>query len=361
MLLLFTHSLHERNNFELRIQDANMPAPNHDERYHNKSQNDAEMSPLQDGLVCKPTDGRRRISFATADDYAYERPQQGVRGSIADLALNDIDEEIDIAPTKKKKSSSSRRKSVDDILAESELDQVYGEVFMTPAERKKSMIDVSLSPRRSHLSSHVSELPTNPRRHPFWERCEVIVFVIAIIALLGTLAYGGINLNEETIVNNEKVDTSIQSGELIGPVDLEDSDFTGEVPQETPWGNTGTGNNDDAKAELTKNPPRADPAVAPAESAPGDDIAQLLLGNVKQPVQAEEVQELLDDDMLKGIRVIDPDGKLDLTAETIVTVDNSIEIRCGVIMDNVSLTLICENDSCGVYFVGAHYCDAYSG
>lgn len=285
-----------------------------------------------------------------------------MRGSVKDLALNGIEEEGEITPIKKKKSPRSRRASVDDILIEDELDQVYGEVFMTSAERKKSMIEVSLTPymNRSALSSHVSELPTSTRRHPFWDKCELIFFVLAMMALLGTLAYGGAKLDEEAVVENRD-DNSIQPGELVGPVYLEDSSVTGgEVPEATPWGNSGTGTDGAKQVEVAKDPPPAEPPVSPTLSTPGDDIAQLLLGKVNQPVQAEDVQDLLDHDMLAGIRIVDADGQLDISAENTVNV-NGVEIRCGIMMDNVSLTFICEDSSCGVYFVGAHYCDAFAG
>jgi len=311
------------------------------------------MNKFQEGpeLVCKPTDGRRRISFARADDFVVERSPADVK----EITLNDTVEEDEIEngteapkPSHSSRKTGDRRPSTDDeFVASSEMNKLFDEVA---SKRGKSLVDIVLADAEMNQFKELGEPKNKPRRSrklksdTLIEMMQNTVFAVLMLGLVGAVAW------------------SIISSDPRRPVvNTDDSQTTGTATSTPVTSLTTSSQDGDNLAQLitSTESPRPVTTTEIAAGNPGEDIGEYFIGFVEQPVKAEEIQFLLDHNLTKDIQVVCDDPRLDKSDAKTVSV-SPYKVECGVKVDKVPLTLVCKNDElCGVYFVGSAYCDLW--
>lgn len=295
-------------------------------------------------LVAKPSDGRKRVSFVEADengdDDAYD------------------DAENDETPHSKRDVLNSIRLSSQTInLTEDEVDRIFDDVFATPQERERQVTLAEISAKHDYFGNgpmkDIRYATRTFKRYPSTTIVRAVVAVLVLI-LIGWASWEIGRGQAPTINDGAEPNGSIATNQT------NDND-------RNPLG-------DEAAAAVMTNAPQFPVVNVDAEkvfsrngdvsephAVPGKDIGTYLIGFVEEPVDPAEIEILLKHDLTKDLRVTGNNevAKLD-TSETVRVKVNDYDLQCGVKVDQVPLTLICSfNELCGVYFVGASYCDKY--
>ena len=294
-------------------------------------------------LVAKPSDGRKRISFAEEGENS-----------------NDDDDENDETPHSKRDVLKDLRMSSRTIsLTEDEVDKIFDDVFATPQERERQVTLTEIAAKHDSIGNdEIEAMGYSTRRSKRYSSATIARAVAAalVLILIGLASWEvGREQAPKTRDSADSTSASVSANQTNGH----------DVNQETRGGETpaaGVANtshfpivNVAAEKTFTQEGDLSEP-----NAIPGKDIGPYLIGFVEQPIDPAEIQVLLKHDLTKDLRVIGTEAAKFDTSETVTVKVDDYDLQCGVKVDQVPLTLICSfNELCGVYLVGATYCDKY--
>ena len=318
------------------------------------------------GLVARPSSRTRRISFAEEEEEEDILEISQRAAAVHDVLLKDIQEgeEQVVFKTTRSWRGGLRKPSRDQSTVYDEVDNIFDDVFATPEERSRQVSMTEISLKNSTVERPVTV--NDPPSKEDWSTS--FKFQAAVVSIL-VLALIGVAIRGSTMSDSDKVTATPENDLHAVKVPDDEKKLWDEVTVEMEDANDVPGKNirrmkvsddeDKLWADLTV---KMEDFIAEPNDVPGNDIQQYLIGYVNQSIDPEEIHVLLAHDLTKDMRVVCGDACDDATLDTlqakIVSVDE-YELQCGVKVDNVPLTLICNAEQCGVYFVGASYCDQY--
>ena len=324
----------------------------------------------------------------------------------------DMEDVVSPNPTRSRRQQQLQRSivSVDILLSEDELEKIFDDVFTSPEDHRKQQLQVSTDEiafsqkqaallrqqkKNGDFPPFENKKPSKYQCWPMSKRLKLILSALFLLFLIGLTAWAVGRVESNHSSSSPTDDESSRTTVLIQEDDAVDALFAhfGNLSTLSQWNNVNLSYKSIHSTPLVQDNWNHSTITSPlvqsypnmSDILPNDHadelshnssleqalnitdfpnniaIRQYLIGIVQEPIQVQEIQSLLDrhrDWKIDVIRV--KDGRLDTSGATVVLVDDSFKVQCGVKVDSVPLTFICDQDgSCAVYTLDGSFCNQW--